>query len=70
MAPRQGARVLDVGAGVTWTSARMAAMGARVVGDELARTIVDAWLKVEYQGGRSAPKVEIMRELEKESFKK
>ena len=51
-------------------NAQVLTMGARVVGDELARTIVDAWLKVEYQGGRSAPKVEIMRELEKESFKK
>ena len=51
-------------------NAQVLTMGARVVGDELAKTIVDAWLKAEYQGGRSAPKVEIMRDLEKESFKK
>lgn len=51
-------------------NAQVLTMGARVVGDELAKTIVDAWLKAEYQGGRSAPKVEIMRKLEKESFKK
>jgi ribose 5-phosphate isomerase B len=51
-------------------NAQVLTMGARVVGNEMAKTIVDAWLKAEYQGGRSAPKVEIMRDLEKESFKK
>ena len=45
-------------------------MGERVVGVELAKTIVDAWLKAEFQGGRSAPKVETMHQLEKESFDK
>ena len=51
-------------------NAQVLTMGARVVGDELAKTIVDAWLKAEYQGGRSAPKVDTMRDLEKESFSK
>ena len=51
-------------------NAQVLTMGERVVGVELAKTIVDAWLKTEYQGGRSAPKVDIMRKLEKESFKK
>ncbi len=51
-------------------NAQVLTMGARVVGDELAKTIVDAWLNSEYQGGRSAPKVDTMRNLEKESFKK
>ncbi len=51
-------------------NAQVLTMGARVVGEELAKTIVDAWLKAEFQGGRSAPKVETMRNLEKESFKK
>jgi ribose 5-phosphate isomerase B len=51
-------------------NAQILTMGARVVGEELAKTIVDAWLKAEFQGGRSAPKVETMRKLEKESFKK
>jgi ribose 5-phosphate isomerase B len=50
-------------------NAQILTMGARVVGEELAKTIVDAWLKVEFQGGRSAPKVEMMRKLENESFK-
>lgn len=49
-------------------NAQVLTMGARVVGDELARTIVDAWLEAEFQGGRSAPKVETMRNLEKDSF--
>lgn len=49
-------------------NAQVLTMGARVVGEELAKTIVDAWLRAEYQGGRSAPKVETMRKLEKESF--
>lgn len=51
-------------------NAQVLTMGARVVGDELAKSIIDAWLEAEYQGGRSAPKVDIMRNLEKESFKK
>jgi ribose 5-phosphate isomerase B len=51
-------------------NAQVLTMGERVVGVELAKTIVDAWLKAEYQGGRSAAKVEIMRNLEKKSFKK
>jgi ribose 5-phosphate isomerase B len=51
-------------------NAQVLTMGERVVGAELAKTIVDAWLEAEFQGGRSAPKVETMRALEKESFHK
>jgi len=51
-------------------NAQVLTMGARVVGEELAKTIVDAWLKAEYRGGRSAPKVDTMRALENESFNK
>lgn len=51
-------------------NAQVLTMGARVVGEEVAKTIVDAWLKAEFQGGRSTAKVESMRKLEKESFKK
>ncbi|MGW8316402.1 MAG: RpiB/LacA/LacB family sugar-phosphate isomerase, partial [Bacteroidales bacterium] len=49
-------------------NAQVLTMGARVVGEELAKTIVDAWLKAEFQEGRSTPKVNTMRNLEKDSF--
>lgn len=48
--------------------AQIITMGARVVGPELAKTIIDAWLASEFQGGGSAPKVQRMRALEAESF--
>ena len=48
--------------------AQIITMGERVVGPELAKTVVDAWLKSEFQGGGSAPKVNQMRDLEKQSF--
>jgi ribose 5-phosphate isomerase B len=51
-------------------NAQVLTMGARVVGVELAKTIVDAWLEAEFQGGRSAPKVDSMHRLEKKSFSK
>lgn len=49
--------------------AQILTMGARVIGPELAKTIVDAWLCSEFQGGGSTAKVEQMRRLEKQSFK-
>lgn len=45
-------------------NAQVLTMGARVVGPELAKSIVSAWVKSEFEGGRSAPKVERMRRLE------
>lgn len=48
--------------------AQVLTMGARVIGPELAKTIVAAWLKSEFQGGGSQPKVDQMRELEQCSF--
>ena len=45
--------------------AQVLTMGARVIGSELAKTIVSAWMNSEFQGGGSAPKVARMRELEK-----
>lgn len=47
-------------------NAQVLTLGARVIGPELARTIVTAWVKSEFEGGRSLPKVERMRELEAE----
>jgi ribose 5-phosphate isomerase B len=45
------------------------AMGSRVVGEELAKSLVDAWLESEYQGGRSAPKVERMKQIDEQFHK-
>jgi len=39
-------------------NAQILTMGARVIGTELAKTIVDAWLASEFEGGGSAPKVQ------------
>ncbi|WP_372647332.1 RpiB/LacA/LacB family sugar-phosphate isomerase [Draconibacterium sp.] len=48
--------------------AQIITMGERVIGPELAKKIIDAWLGSEFDGGGSTPKVAQMRDLEKESF--
>lgn len=40
-------------------------MGERVIGVELAKYLVDIWLKCEFAGGNSTEKVERIHELEK-----
>src|ERR1700733_11876679 len=40
-------------------------LGARVVAPELAKSLVDVWLRSEFQAGRSGPKVERIKEIEK-----
>ena len=40
------------------------ALGARVVGPELARMIVKAWLEAEFEGGRHAGRLELISQLE------
>ena len=45
-------------------AAQIITLGARVIGPELARTILTAWVQARFEGGRSAPKVARMRELE------
>lgn len=45
--------------------AQVLTMGARTVGPEVARAIVDAWLAAEFEGGRSTPKVAKLAELDK-----
>lgn len=42
----------------------MLAFGARVVGIELAKMIVDAWLTGEYVGGRHQTRIDMLKEIE------
>jgi ribose 5-phosphate isomerase B len=44
--------------------ANMLAVGARVVGEGLALDIVDAFLAAEFEGGRHAPRVEMINALD------
>ena len=46
--------------------ANMLALGARVVGTELARLIVRSWLEASYEGGRHARRVEQISQLERD----
>lgn len=39
-------------------------LGARVIGSETAKSMVDVWLESEFQGGRSQPKVDKINEYE------
>jgi ribose 5-phosphate isomerase B len=50
--------------------AQILTMGARVIGPELAKTVVDAWLASEFEGGGSAPKVERMIQYDEKYRKK
>ena len=42
------------------------ALGARVVGEEYAKSLVDTWLKSDFEGGKSSAKVERIKEIEQE----
>ena len=44
-------------------------LGGRVIGEELAKSLVDIWLASDYQGGRSAPKVDRMKEIDDQFHK-
>jgi ribose 5-phosphate isomerase B len=46
-------------------NAQILTMGARVIGPELAKKIVEAWLKSHFAGGPSARKVAKIMEIEK-----
>ncbi|QIQ21523.1 ribose 5-phosphate isomerase B [Zophobihabitans entericus] len=51
-------------------NAQIMTMGARVIGIELAKKIVQVWLDSEYEGGGSAPKVERISYYEQQNYKK
>ena len=46
-------------------NANMIAFGARVIGVETAKMIVDEWLGAEFQGGRHAERVAMIMEIDK-----
>jgi ribose 5-phosphate isomerase B len=39
-------------------------MGGQIIGPEVAKKLIDIWLESEFQGGRSAPKVEKINRLD------
>ena len=43
--------------------ANIIAFGARVVGDELAKAILDAFFGAEFEGGRHARRVDLIEEV-------
>ena len=43
--------------------------GARVVGVELAKMIVDSWLEAEFEGGRHAQRVQMIQDIENGNLK-
>lgn len=45
-------------------NANIIAFGARIVGLETAKAIVDAWLGAEYEGGRHQARVDMLAEIE------
>ena len=50
-------------------NAQIMCMGERVIGAELAKYLVDIWLKCDFAGGGSTPKVERINALEQEHIK-
>lgn len=46
-------------------NAQVITMGARTIGPELAKTVLDAWMESEFGGGGSTKKVEKMEEIDR-----
>ncbi len=46
-------------------NANVLCFGARVVGSELAKMIVDEWLDAEFQGGRHQTRIDMIADIEK-----
>ena len=49
-------------------NAQILTMGSQIIGPELAKKLVGAWLVSEFQGGRSERKVRKIMEIEKRNF--
>ena len=50
-------------------NANVMCMGARVIGPELARKITQEWLRLEFQGGKSALKLQVLQDIERRHMK-
>jgi ribose 5-phosphate isomerase B len=50
-------------------NANVLCMGARVIGPELAKKIVDEWLPLEFKDGRSTAKLKEISGIEEENFR-
>lgn len=50
-------------------NANVLCMGARVIGPELAKKIVDEWVTLEFVEGSSTPKVDTIKAIEAKNFK-
>ncbi len=50
-------------------STNVLCMGARVIGPEHAKKVLSAWLKTEFQGGRSQAKLDLIRSFEQELYR-
>ena len=44
-------------------------MGARIIGPELAKKVLDEWLKLEFKGGRSMAKIDAIKTIEETLYK-
>jgi len=49
-------------------NAQIMAIGALIIGSELAKKLAEVWLNSEFQGGRSERKVKKIMEIETENF--
>ena len=47
-------------------NANVLCFGARVVGTELAKMIVDEWLDAEFQGGRHQMRIDMIAKIEQD----
>jgi len=50
-------------------NANVLCMGARIIGPELAKKVLAEWLKLEFKGGRSLPKVQEIMKIEERLYK-
>ena len=69
-----GVLICGTGVGISLVTARLSkqhnnsnvlAFGARIIGIETAKAIVDGWLETEYEGGRHDMRVSYLTEIEK-----